>query len=99
MVDDSGAGDWLTAVFLHYFLERYPVYSGGLDKEALLEMLDVAKKIAAFKCSFIGAQGIFQDQDGLEMLSRRLSADITPVFDVALDWGEGCPRCGRRIIG
>ena len=99
MVDDSGAGDWLTAVFLHYFLERYPVYSGGLDKEALLEMLDVAKKIAALKCSFIGAQGIFQDQDGLEMLSRRLSTDITPVFDVALDWGEGCPRCGRRIIG
>ena len=98
MVDDSGAGDWLTAVFLHYFLERYPAYSGGLDKEALLEMLNAAKEIAALKCSFIGAQGIFQDQNGLEMLSRRLGADVTPVFDVALDWGEGCPRCGRRLI-
>lgn len=98
MVDDSGAGDWLTAVFLHYFLERYPVYSGGLDKEALLEMLNTAKEIAALKCSFIGAQGIFQDQDGLEMLSRRLGTDVTPVFDAALDWGEGCPRCGRHLI-
>ncbi len=98
MVDDSGAGDWLTAVFLHYFLERYPVYSGGLDKEALLEMLNAAKEIAALKCSFIGAQGIFQDQDGLETLNRRLSADVTPVSDGTLDWGEGCPCCGRRPI-
>jgi len=98
MVDDSGAGDWLTAVFLHYFLERYPVYSGGLDKEALLEMLNAAKEIAALKCSFIGAQGIFQDQDGLETLNRRLSVDVTPISDGALDWGEGCPCCGRRPI-
>ena len=99
MVDDSGAGDWLTAVFLHYFLERYPVYSGGLDKEALLEMLNAAKEIAALKCSFIGAQGIFQDQGGLERLNRRLGADIKPVSDGTLDWGEGCPRCGRHPIG
>lgn len=99
MVDDSGAGDWLTAVFLHYFLERYPVYSDGLDREALLEMLNAAKEIASLKCSFIGAQGIFQDRDGLEMLSRRLDAEVTPVSDVALDWGEGCPCCGRRSNG
>lgn len=95
MVDDSGAGDWLTAVFLYYFLERYPVYSGKLDREVLLGMLNAAKKIAALKCSFIGAQGIFQDQDGVEVLNRRLSADITLVSDEALDWGKGCPRCGR----
>ena len=99
MVDDSGAGDWLTAVFLHYFLERYPVYSDGLDKEALLEMLNAAKEIAALKCSFIGAQGIFQDQDGLEMLSRRLGVPVAPVSDAVLDWGEGCLCCGRRSIG
>lgn len=98
LVDDSGAGDWLTAIFLRYFLERYPVYSGGLDKEALLAMLNAAKEIAALKYGFIGAQGILQDHDGLEMLNRKLNANIMPFFDAALDWGKGCPHCGRRLI-
>lgn len=63
-------------------------------------MLNAAKEIAALKCSFMGNRGVFQDQDGLEMLSHRLDADVTPVSAVVLDWGEGCPAAeGAPLAG
>lgn len=95
VIDDSGAGDWLSAIFIYYFLQQYPIFSDKLDEKLLTNMLNEAKKIAALKCSFIGAQGIFQNQVALKVLENKLNTNISLIHEIDLEWGNGCFCCGR----
>jgi Sugar kinases, ribokinase family len=62
IVDTCGAGDWLTAAFLFFFLPHKP-HADYVDESELKKALIMAQKMATFACGFIGAQEIFYKED------------------------------------
>ena len=94
VVDDTGAGDWFTAVFLLLFLRCYPEYIETINPELLYEILDVSRTVAAIKCAFLGVHGIFEDQKTKKYLEELLDIRIQSYKEAPLEWGNGCHLCG-----
>lgn len=92
-VDDSGAGDWLTATFLYEFLKEYPYYTDQLEGEKLERMLNIARKVSSFNCGFLGAQGIFKNKDALSKLNNWLGSDIHVIKDKPCNSVFTCQYC------
>lgn len=93
VVDDSGAGDWLTASFLYAFLQEYPSFTEQLDGEKMKNMLDSAKKSASFNCGFTGAQGVFRNELALRKLNKCFGWDLHTINDDKYLFDGGCPYC------
>lgn len=65
--DTSGAGDWLTAGFLHLWSKA----GYNLDKDVIFDILKRALDLSAI-CSMVeGAQGVFYDRDLLNILKEK----------------------------
>lgn len=92
-VDDSGAGDWMTAVFLYLFLQQYPFFSASLDEKKIWEMLEKAKEIAAYQCGFLGAQGIMYNQVAVQELGYQLGVDIPVMLNREYHSAGKCECC------
>jgi sugar/nucleoside kinase (ribokinase family) len=58
--DTCGAGDWLTAAFLYYYLPSH-LYVDYMIENEVEGALVQAQHMAAFACGFIGAQEIFHN--------------------------------------
>ena len=58
IVDTSGAGDWLAASFLWYFLRMFPKAQDYLPPDIIKQLLIDSQIIAAYSCLYLGAQGI-----------------------------------------
>ena len=93
IVDSSGAGDWMTAVFLYRFLGTYPLFVDQLDRKKICSMLESAKQVAAFSCGYLGAQGIFKEKPALKQMETlfglNLSISDSPPYSIS---GE-CQYC------
>ncbi len=91
--DSSGAGDWLTAVFIFHFLKKYPYYTEALDEGLLRKMFEDAQYIASMKCGFLGAQGMLADRDAISKLKYLLSSEIRCIKDEVCEWDGVCAYC------
>ena len=62
--DTSGAGDWLTAGFLHYWSRE----QFELSKKTIYNILEKSLKLSEIASMTQGAQGVFYDKEVLELL-------------------------------
>lgn len=69
LMDTAGAGDWLTAMFIYYYNEMK-------NDKAIGVILAKAQEAASFSCSYIGAQGIFYDQEGLNLFKHKFGIEV-----------------------
>ena len=94
VVDESGAGDWLTAVFIRLFLNKYPWRVDYIDSIEVEKMFNIAKEIAAYKCNYIGAQYVLSDPKAIEYIECLLGIDVLQLNKSSMNWHDGCYYCG-----
>lgn len=94
--DASGAGDWLSTVFLFLLLNEYPLYTDKIDKDIILEFLDKSKKIATESCRYVGAHGLLENKQAIENVNRILHTKVSAV-DVLSDINLCCPYCRQKL--
>lgn len=93
VVDSSGSGDWLTAVFLYLFLKKYPNYTIHLSGRYLYQCLTEAHRYAAENCLFVGAQGMLKDQNMIDKINYELDGKIDEISDSVIGWKYSCEYC------
>lgn len=93
VIDSSGAGDWMTAVFLDSFLRKYPFFVDQLDNEEICVMFERAKQVAAYSCGFLGAQGVFKDQQAQKRMEEKFSLNLSITNSIPYSFNEGCQYC------
>lgn len=98
VVDSSGSGDWLTAVFLYLLLKKYPSYTAHLSERYIEQSLIEAQKYAAQNCSFIGAQGMLRDRQAVDKINFELGGKIKTTCDSKINWGYDCDYCFNERI-
>lgn len=92
VIDTSGAGDWLTGIFLFKFLKEYPTMENDIDIKDVIDILKLAQKVAALSCSYIGAQGLLYDGDGVQKLNDILNSKLKKLeFESYVNYG--CSHC------
>ena len=91
-VDSSGAGDWFSAVFLYKFIQKYPIHVDVIDKKVLDSCFKMAAKAASYSCSFVGAQGIFEDKDGIFNMNCILDSKMHVLTNTKIT-KKGCYFC------
>ena len=96
VIDSSGSGDWLTAIFLYLLLKKYPAYISSLDGQYIRQCLTEAQKYAAQNCSFIGAQGMLKEQYIVDQINSELNANVNKVCDSKINWEYDCDFCFRE---
>lgn len=79
-VDTSGAGDWLAATFLWYFLKEFPNVKNTLPADKIGEILEKSQEIAARSCLHVGAQGIFKSSDDVAFISDFFDYEVESVL-------------------
>ncbi|MBQ7358988.1 MAG: hypothetical protein IJW63_02700 [Lachnospiraceae bacterium] len=98
VVDTAGAGDWLTAGFLHGLLSEYPVKQ-RIPEEKVIEKLQRAQTLATVACSYMGAQGILKDSNGIDLLRTITKCNFWRIQDSDIDDQLKCLVCGSTGIG
>lgn len=87
--DTSGAGDWLTAGFLHYwYKERFE-----LDVEEIYNALEQALNLSAIASMAKGAQGAFYDKELLDTLKETYDFKLDKPLIKCEDGYEGGEYC------
>ena len=94
IIDSAGAGDWLTAIFIYYFLRYYPFYIKGIDKSVIEKCFKNAQQAAALACFFVGAQRIFENKRGVKEMNRMLGSAMNHLPYDEIDLG-GCSFCKK----
>lgn len=92
VIDSSGAGDFLASVFLYYFLKEYPYYTEYLDVAKVTKFLSYAQSVASISCKFIGAQGILESVEGVNILNFLLNSCVEKMENKSLNFSKNC--CG-----
>lgn len=92
VIDNSGAGDWLTSVFLFNFLKKYPFFTKFLNKDEIKDFLIKAREVASYQCGFVGAQGVLQSYGAVKKISKILETNMMLVENEPL-WEEITCEC------
>lgn len=98
VIDSSGSGDWLTAVFLYLLLKKYPNYTAHLSRQYIEQSLIEAQGYATKNCSFIGAQGMLRDQCIVDEINFEFDRSIKVICDPEINWGYDCDYCYNENI-
>jgi hypothetical protein len=93
LIDSSGSGDWLTAVFLYQFINEYNNYIDRIDQTILNRCLNNAQQYASYNCSFWGAQGILRNKGMIDLMNKTFDCRINPIFDSNIGWSYNCDFC------
>lgn len=93
VMDSSGSGDWLTAVFLYLLLKKYPNYTINLNGQYIEQSLTDAQRYAAQNCSFIGAQGMLREQSIVDKINNELDGYFKMICDTTINWDCDCDYC------
>lgn len=97
--DSSGAGDWLTAIFLDCFLPQIENGGSAFDYDIICDSLRCAMKVAALSCKEVGAQGILHSGKRINELGRIIGVTLKDERPICRIYGNiVCPHCGREII-
>lgn len=94
LVDSSGAGDWMTAIFLSYFLQQYPWRNNAIERSVIIDCLLQAQEAARESCGYIGAQGMLSTARGVKYLEEKFSCSVKECFDDNYI-GVVCDNCTR----
>lgn len=92
--DTSGAGDWLTAGFLHFWSqEKY-----SLEQDKIFNMLKKALELSAICSRIEGAQGAFYDRELFDCLKEKYhiilrDKMIMKIPETNRNEGEVCDNC------
>lgn len=94
--DTSGAGDWVTSIFLFFFLSQYPFYTKQINNNLVYNYLRYAQKVATESCKYLGAHGICESADGVRIIENITHMSIEPitVFENSL---VTCPKCHQAL--
>lgn len=95
VIDSSGAGDWLTAIFIYYLLQEYPYCCDEIDMEIIKKILNIAQKVASITCKYIGAQGVFYNKEGLKKIGNELGMEIKELNEEEYPKRISCDYCKR----
>lgn len=97
VIDSSGSGDWLTAIFLYLLLKKYPSYTMQLDPKYIDACLRKAQKYASRNCAFVGAQGMLKEQEFIDTINEELDVEMKSISDPAMNWEYDCDYCYHEI--
>lgn len=92
IIDTSGAGDWLTAGFLHYWNK----VKFNLSEVEIYEALKQSLKLSEIASMAQGAQGVFFNKEALEILNCQYDVKLeTPLEkkDICIEGHEYCEFC------
>lgn len=93
-IDTSGAGDWLTAAFLWYFLKQFTHTWETLPLEQIEKFLRDAQTISARSCQYTGARGMLKSPDGIAFLNHYFSCGISQFEENRIEKGKYiCKSC------
>lgn len=93
-IDTSGAGDWLTATFLWYFLKEFTHTQEMLSLKRIEKFLQDAQTVSAHSCQYMGARGMLKSSDGIAFLSHYFNCDISLFSNNRIENGEYiCKNC------
>lgn len=87
--DTSGAGDWLTAGFLHYWSRE----QFELSKKTIYNILEKSLKLSEIASMTQGAQGVFYDKEVLEMLKEEYEVKIVTPLEQCMEHIGGKKYC------
>lgn len=96
--DTSGAGDWLTAGFLHYWNQEEFI----LCKEAIYSALERALKLSEITSMTQGAQGVFYNNEVLNVLKEEHSIKLDASLEKYardIKKNEYCSFCLSELHG
>lgn len=94
LIDSSGAGDWMTAIFLFFFLQQYPWRDNTIDSSVIMEFLLRAQEVARESCGYIGAQGMLCTVQGVEYLKKKFNHPFEVCHDEKY-MGVVCDYCAN----
>lgn len=97
-IDTSGSGDWLSGVFIYLLLRKYPNYTFYLDEQYIEQILNMAQKYAAQNCSFIGAQGMLENQKIIDKINSEFNKSAKLICDSEINWEYDCDFCYNEHI-
>jgi sugar/nucleoside kinase (ribokinase family) len=69
VIDSSGAGDWLSAAFINYFIKIYPEVTNIIDESIVISALQSGQAHVEKCCSSAGALGSLIDNKGKQIPS------------------------------
>lgn len=98
VMDSSGSGDWLTAIFLYLLLRKYPTYTACLSGQYIEQSLIEAQRYAVQNCSFIGAQGMLREQYIIDKINCELGGSFKVICDPEIGWEYDCDYCLKERI-
>ena len=76
LIDTSGAGDWLTATFLWYFLREFAHTREMLSLNRIFKFLQDAQTVSAHSCQYTGPRGMLKSSDGIAFLNHYFNCDM-----------------------
>lgn len=97
VIDSSGSGDWVTALFLYFLLQKYPIYTGGLNGKYIEQCLIEAQRYAEKNCCFVGAQGMLRDLNMIEKINLQFNRNISTIRDPKINWEYDCDYCFKEV--
>lgn len=88
--DTSGAGDWLTAGFLHYWSQE----KFKISEIVLYNILKCSLNLSEISSMTKGAQGAFYDKKVLERLKREYKVKLVTPLEQCEEFIKGKNYCG-----
>lgn len=96
ITDGCGAGDWFSAIFIHYLLKDYPYFTTNIDNNIIKHAADQALKVSRKKCNYVGSQGMLKDSNAIRWLNKYIQNSFR---EVSFEQDECfiCRQCGEVI--
>ncbi len=98
LIDSTGAGDWLSAIFIYGFLNKYPFLCKDIEEEFVVNVLKKAQIVSKIVCAYEGAQGVFHDVKGIIDINKVLGVSLEPIIDDPYENQGVCNICNKLFI-
>lgn len=92
--DTSGAGDWLTAGFLHYWNRE----SFKLCRESVYNALEQSLRLSAIASMTEGAQGVFYNNEILGILKKEYDFELKESLKRCVRYNDGNKYCDFCLL-
>lgn len=77
VVDTTGAGDWLSASFIHSLLSNRNAMQHLTSSKKVTKYLQIAQQVASYNCQFIGARGAMDHSEFPSVMAQIRNNNVT----------------------
>lgn len=91
--DTSGAGDWLTAGFIHYWNQTNCV----LSDDKIFNALEKALRLSAIASMAEGAQGVFYNENVYRIIKKQFDIKLESVLEQYIKYNDGSSFCNACL--